>query len=117
EMSAVHGPAIRRMRGQPRIVIGFFEQVLRGGTLTIKPYERVEGTVHVSHKNPIGVLRGLEQLVLLGLFLLFRFWFLLIAQGDEAIRAAPPLRPIAELTLLVGIGARRPLPVGPFQLF
>src|SRR6266699_5638888 len=45
EMNAVHGPAIRGMRGQPRIVIGFFDQVLRGGTLTIKPYERVERSV------------------------------------------------------------------------
>src|ERR1700680_1386938 len=43
EMHAVHGPALRGTRSQPRIVVGFLDQVLRCGTLTIKPYESIEG--------------------------------------------------------------------------
>src|SRR5256884_9144954 len=45
EMHAVHGPTIRGMRSQPRIVVGFLDQVLRGGTLTIKPYRSEERRV------------------------------------------------------------------------
>jgi hypothetical protein len=59
------------------------DQVLRGGPL--KPHQHVDRAIHAGRKDPIGVLGGLEQLVLLRLFLLFRLWFLLIAQGDEPI--------------------------------
>src|SRR5271166_2661303 len=75
-------------------------------------------SVHkLGYKNPIGVLRSLEQLVLLGLFLLSGFGFLLIPQSDEPVRASPALRLVPEFALLIGIGAWRALPMRRFQLF
>src|SRR6266403_2179230 len=101
------------MRGQPGIVVGFLDQVFRTGALTVKPDQKMDGLVHAGYKNPIGVLRSLEQLVLLGLFLLSGFGFLLIPQSDEPVRASPTLRLVPEFALLIGIGASRrsaPLP-------
>src|ERR1700675_2070378 len=105
------------MRGQPGIVVGFPDQVLRTWAVTVKPDQSINRLVHVGYKNPIGVLRSLEQLVLLGLFLLSGFGFLLIPQSDEPVRASPALRLVPEFALLIGIGAWRALPMRRFQLF
>ncbi len=78
EVYAVHGPALRGMRGQPRIVVGFLDQVLRTSSLTIKPYQSVDGGIYVGHKDSIVVFRGLEQLILFG-FPLVSFAFHFIA--------------------------------------
>src|ERR1017187_10804042 len=58
------------------------------------------------------MLRAVEQLVLLTLGKLI---LLLVTQGNKAVGFAPTFWLIPELTLLIGIGARRELPAGALQ--
>ncbi len=72
--------------------------------------------MHVGHEDPVFVLAGFEQLVLLfflRFLLLARF---LIAQGHEPVFLLPPIRLIAEFTLPPGIRLVRRLPLGLAQL-
>src|SRR6516162_5143665 len=83
--------------------------------LLVNPHQQVDGVPHIGDEDPIGKLRGFEQLVLLGLAGL-RFLLLLVAQRQEAIGPAPSLRLIAKFALPVGIGAGRRLPGRRLQL-
>ena len=65
-MIAVHIKAARRMRRQPGIVVRLFDQVFRAAPLVVKPDHEVDGIAHVGHEDPVFVLAGFEQLVLLG---------------------------------------------------
>ena len=115
KLNAVHRPALGGMCSQPGIVVGFLDQVLGCGPLIVERHQYVDRALHVRHKDPIEILRGLEQLVLLWFFLLFSVWLLLIAQRDEPIRFPPAIRLIPELTLLIGVGLWRPFPVAPLS--
>src|SRR5208337_3148446 len=64
----------------------------------------------------VGILRGVEELILLALGRALLL-LLLVAQGDNAVGLAPTLRVIAEFALLLGVGLGRGLPVGGLQLF
>src|SRR5260370_14950879 len=101
-MHAVGGPASGRMRRQSGIVIGFLDQILRSSSLTIEPNQQINGPLHVGHEHAIGILRGVEELILLALGRALLLLLLLVAQGDNAVGLAPTLRLIAEFALLVG---------------
>src|SRR5437868_1882049 len=113
KMHAVHAPAPRRMGRQPGIVVSFLNEVLRPSPLVIEPHQQVNGILQVGHEHSVAVLGTIEQLILLafGLALL-----LLIAQGNKAVRLAPALGLIPELTLLVSIGLGGWPPVRLLQL-
>jgi hypothetical protein len=100
------------MGRQTGIVVGLFYQILGPGALIVEPHQQVDGALHVGHEDPIDILRAVEQLVLLGLG---KRILLLVAQGNKAVGLAPTFWLIAELTLLIGIGARRGLPTGALQ--
>src|SRR5258707_13969430 len=116
-MHAVGGPASGRMRRQSGIVIGFLDQILRSSSLTIEPNQQIDGPVQVGYKHPVGILRGVEELILLALGRALLLLLLLVAQGDEAVGLAPTLRLIAEFALLIGVSLGRGLPFGGLQLF
>src|ERR1019366_167431 len=78
-----------------------------------EPHQQVDGTLHVGHEHPIDILRAVEQLVLLALER--ERVLLLVAQGNKTVGLTPTFGLIAELTLLIGIGARRGLPAGALQ--
>ena len=83
------------------IVVGFFNQILG----SLEPRQQIDGSIHIGHEHPIGILWRVEQLVLLAL----RFsgvGLLFITQDDKPVRLAPAFRLIAEFALAVGIGAR-----------
>src|SRR6266404_665475 len=79
--------------------------------LIVKPHQHVNRILHIGHERAIGVLRCVEQLVLLRLIRCARLESLLVPQRDEAIRLAPSLWLIAELRLSISVGTRRALPV------
>src|SRR5947207_13982428 len=102
-MIAVHIEAARRVRRQPGIVVGLLDQVFRPTPLVIEPDHEIDGLLEVSYEDPVLVLAGFEQLVLLGLLrvhLLARF---LIAQGYKSVFLLPPIRLITEFTLGLAI--------------
>ena len=71
----------------------------------------VDGIAHVGHEDPVFVLAGFEQLVLLG-FLGFQFFaWLFLTQGHEPIRLAPSVRLVTEFAFRVGIRFGRRLPL------
>src|SRR3984893_7516043 len=104
------------MRRQTSIIIGFLNQILRARPLIVEPHQQIGGLLHVGDEYTIAVLGRIEQLVLLR----FAGWLprglLPVPHGDEAICFSPSLRLISKLALIIGIGARRSLPVGRFQL-
>ena len=104
------------MRRQPGIVVRLLDQVFRATALVVKPDHEVDGIAEVGHEDPVLVLAGLEQLVLLGLLRLDLLARFLIAQGHEPVFLLPPVRLIAEFTLPSGIRLRRRLPLGLTQL-
>ena len=71
-MIAVHVKTVRRMGRQPSIVVRLLDQVLRAASLIVKPDHEIEGIAEVGYEDPVLVLAGFEQLVLLG-FLGFPF--------------------------------------------
>src|SRR6266480_1786599 len=109
-MNTVHGPTRRGIGCQTRIVIGFFDQVLRSGPLIVEPRQSVDASRNVGDEDAIAVLRRFEQLVLFGLLRLLRGGLLEVAQRYKTIGLGPALRLIAELALAIGIDARRPGP-------
>src|SRR6266478_2955766 len=110
-MYAVGGPASGRMGCQSGIVIGFLDQVLGPSSLVVEPHQQINGPLHVGHEHTIGILRGVEELILLALLRVLLL-LVLVAQGDKAVGLAPTLRLIAEFALLIGVGLGRRLPVG-----
>src|ERR1700683_3736080 len=114
-MIAIHIEAARRVRRQPSIVVGLLDQIFRDTPLVVKPEDEVDRVAEVCYQDPILVLAGFEQLVLLGLLrrnLLARF---LIAQGYEPVCLAPSIRLIAEFALRIAIRLWRRLPRGLAQ--
>src|SRR6516164_7934742 len=98
------------MRRQTSIVIGFLDQVLRPRPLAIESHHRVNRRLQIGDEHPIAVFRGVEQLVLLGIFAFLRLRFLHVSQGYESVGLPPSLWLIAKLALAVGIGSWRPGP-------
>ena len=41
---------------QPRIIVGFIDQVLGSGTLVIKPHQQLDTLSHVGHEHAVAVL-------------------------------------------------------------
>jgi len=103
------------MRRQTSIIIGFLNQVLRARPLIVEPYQQIGRLFHVGDEHTIAILGRIEQLVLLGFAGRLRRRLLPVPHGDEAISFSPSLRLISKLALIIGIGARRSLPVGRFQ--
>ena len=101
---AVHHPAPGGMRRQPRIIVGFLDQVLGCSPLVVERHQRVHRPIHVRHKHPVDVLRRLEQLVLLRRIRRPSLPLLLITQRQEPIRFPPAIRLIPEFALSVGVG-------------
>src|SRR5713226_1098805 len=92
EVHTVHGPSPRWMRRQARIVVGFFDQILRPRPLPVKPHDRVDRRpLEVSHEHPIAVLRRVEQLVLLRFVQLLGLRLPHVPQGNEPVRFPPTL--------------------------
>src|SRR6516225_8387974 len=100
------------MRRQPSIVVRLFNQVFGAATLTVKPDYEVDRILHVGHEDPVFVLAGLEQLVLLCLLGCHLLTWFFVAQGYEAIGLAPLVRLVAEFALRVSIGFGRWFPIG-----
>ena len=73
-----------------------------------------QGGLQVRHEDPVDVVRGGEELVLL--VLLPCLVFLLVAQGEKAVGLSPALGLVPEFALRVGVGLRRRFPVGRSQL-
>src|SRR5437773_2811404 len=116
EVHTVHGPSPRGMRRQARIVVGFFDQVLRPRPLSVKTHHRVDRRVEVGHEYPMAVLRRVEQLVLLRFVQLVGLRLLHVPQRHEPVGSPPSFRLVAKLALPVGIGARRSGPPRRLQL-
>src|SRR5258706_391992 len=110
EVHTVHGPSPRGMRRQARIVVGFFDQVLRPRPLPVKTHHHIDRGVEVGHEHPIAVLRRVEQLVLLRFVQLVGLRLPLVSQRHEPVGFPPSFRLVAKLALAVGIGARRSRP-------
>src|ERR1700694_1466730 len=115
-MYAVGGPASGRMRRQSGIVIGFLDQVLRPSPLVVEPHQQIDGPLHVGHEHAIGILWGVEELILLALLRVLLL-LVLVAQGDKAVGLGPTLWLITKFALLIGVGLGRGLPVGGLQSF
>jgi hypothetical protein len=113
EPVGVHDPAIGGMRRQASVVVGFLNEVLGAGTLVVEPDQQIQGLVHVCDENPVDVLRRIEELVLLGILVLFRPG---IAQRQEAMSLGPAFGLIEELTLFLSVGLGRGLPLCHLQL-
>src|SRR6266404_2460348 len=116
EVHTVHGPSPRGMRRQARIVVGFFDQVLRPRPLSVKTHHRVDRRIEVGHEYPIAVLRRVEQLVLLRFVQLVGLRLLHVPQRHEPVGSPPSFRLVAKLALPVGIRARRSRPPRRLQL-
>src|SRR5882762_10518503 len=100
------------MRRQSSVIVGLFNQVFGAAALAVKPDHEVDGIAHVGHEDPVFVLTGFEQLVLLD-FLGFQFLaWLFLAQSHEPIGIAPSLWLVTEFAFRVGIGLGRRLPLG-----
>ena len=111
-MVAVPIEAPGRMRRQPGIVVGFFDQVFGATTLAVEPDHEVDRVTPVGHEDPVFVLAAFEQLVLHGFFRIqFRARFL-VAQGHEPVWLAPPVRLVTKFALRVGIRLGPGLPLG-----
>ena len=115
EIDAVHRPSPGRMRRQPSIVFGFLDEILRTRALIVEPRQQSDPVVHIGDQDAIAVFRRVEQLILFGIFRRRRLLLFDVAQGDEPVRMAPPLRLIPEFALTVGIGLRRTGPLRRFQ--
>src|SRR6516162_4084605 len=100
------------MRRQPGIIVSLFNQVFGAAPLAVKPDHEVDRIAHVGHEDPVLVLAGLEQLVLLGLLGCHWFAWLFLAQGHEPIGLTPALRLIIKFALPIRIRLRRWLPLG-----
>src|SRR5438105_12920603 len=95
------------MRRQARLLVGFFDQILRPRSLSVKPHHRIDRRLEVGHEYPIAVLRRVEQLILLRFAQLLWLRLLLVPQSNEPVRFPPSFRLVAKLALAVGIRARR----------
>ena len=101
------------MRGEPGVVVGFFDEVFRPGPLVVKPGDRRDRLFQARHEHAVAVAAGLEQLIL---FDLTTVWLLVVTQRDEAASLGPALRLVEEFALRLRVGLRRGLPVGLLQL-
>src|SRR5207249_11994989 len=63
-MDAIHVETVGRIGCQSCIIVGFFNQILRSGPLTVEPGQESNRAFHVGHENPVFARGRIEQLIL-----------------------------------------------------
>ncbi len=109
EPVGIHHPAVGGMRRQTGVVAGCLNEVLRARTLIVEPDGKIDRVIEVGDEDAVDLPRGIEELVLFRIFVLFCPD---IAQRQETVGLPPALGLIEEPALLVRVSQGRGLPVG-----